>query len=188
MENVLIVIRGNSGSGKSTTAKKILEKLPNIKIVYIEQDYVRRTMLRERGSDSKGKNIKLIEEIIRFSLKEKYDVILEGILLKRIYGKMFKKLNLLTKNIYFFYFDIPYSETFKRHKTKNLSKEIPDEKHKEWFIPDDKLNVKNEFIINESMSLSETVDFIICKSKLDLPTRTRSSSSRHSSSPKSSKP
>jgi 2-phosphoglycerate kinase len=162
---ILIVIRGNSGSGKSTVAKGILAKLPDSKISYIEQDYIRRTILREQGS-KEGANIKLIEEMVKFSLKNSFHVVLEGILTMKLYGKMLKRISKLTNNSYFFYFDLPYEETFKRHKSKKLSKQISPEKHKSWYLKKDVTNFKNEKLINEKMKIDEIVNYIIKETKL----------------------
>jgi len=42
----LIVLRGNSGSGKSTTARALRERFGR-RLAWVEQDYLRRVVLKE---------------------------------------------------------------------------------------------------------------------------------------------
>ena len=64
----LIVVRGQSGSGKSTVAKEIRASF-NSPTALIEQDYLRRYLLGEKGTTS-GNNVGLIEKIIEKVCKE----------------------------------------------------------------------------------------------------------------------
>ena len=81
----LIIIRGNSGSGKSTIAKRIQQYLGE-GVMVIGQDEVRRQMLNVR--DRPGNlAINLIEEIINYGINHCDYVILEGILNKYKYGR-----------------------------------------------------------------------------------------------------
>ena len=165
MKSKLIVLRGNSGSGKSTIAKMILEELGDSKIAYIEQDHIRRIIYREKGSVD-GANIGAIENLVKYSLKNNYNVILEGILHLKLHKNMLRRISKLTKQSYFFYLDIPYEETFKRHRTKKLHKEISPAKHKSWFLEDDRTNFQNEHVIDHKMSKKQIVDFILKETKL----------------------
>ena len=55
----LVVLRGNSGSGKSTTARTLRERLGR-GTAWVEQDHLRRILLRERDVPG-GVNIGLID-------------------------------------------------------------------------------------------------------------------------------
>ena len=44
----LIVLRGNSGSGKSTVAKALLDAYGGRSVAWVAQDLIRRTILREK--------------------------------------------------------------------------------------------------------------------------------------------
>ena len=62
---ILVVLRGNSGSGKSTVARMLQQRFDRGTCLIVEQDRVRREMLRER--DIAGAlNIQLIEAIATF--------------------------------------------------------------------------------------------------------------------------
>lgn len=75
--NRLIILRGNSGSGKTTTATALRTQLANTLLV--SQDVVRRDMLAEKDKPG-NPTIELIETIARFGLQHQRTVILEGIL------------------------------------------------------------------------------------------------------------
>lgn len=49
MESVLVVLRGNSGSGKTTIAKSLQEKL-GARTMLISQDVIRREILKVRDT------------------------------------------------------------------------------------------------------------------------------------------
>lgn len=155
----LIVLRGNSGSGKSSVAKRIRE-VSTRKIAYVEQDNIRRGILKEKETDD-GANITLISQIVEFALAREYDVILEGILNYPRYGKILKALAEKYPENYFYYFDISYEETLKRHATKWNSHQFGEKEMKNWYKHRDLTNFKEEKIIPEEFSLEQTVRKII---------------------------
>lgn len=155
----LIVIRGNSGSGKSTVAKKLREASDR-KIALVEQDYLRRFILKEKETEG-ANNIELIEQTVEFALSRGYDAILEGILYFPRYGTMLTRLAGKCPNHYFFYLDVSFEETLKRHATKLDSHEFGEKEMRSWYKPNQQTNFENEIIIPESSSLDETVDSIL---------------------------
>jgi len=160
----LIVLRGNSGSGKSSTARAVREASKN-KIAVVEQDYLRRIVLKEKEADN-GDNIELIEQVTLFALSKGYHVILEGILYFPRYGKMLERLSNVCPNNYFYYFDVSLEETLRRHAYKPNAHEFGEKEMGAWFQKNDLTHFKNEKIILESMPLSEIVDLIISDSGL----------------------
>lgn len=155
----LIILRGNSGSGKSTIAKAIHSKFPDKKIALVEQDYFRRHILREKGSLN-GSHTKLIENNVKFLLDEGFDVILEGILNLKLYKKMLSNLAKCNKKTFFFYFDISLEETLQRSKNKPDYKDFGPEKVKSWYVEKDLTRFKNEFTISEKFSEKQILKFI----------------------------
>ncbi|MBF0813132.1 AAA family ATPase [Staphylococcus sp. KG4-3] len=151
----LIIIRGNSGSGKSTIAKRIQQYLGE-GVMVIGQDEVRRQMLNVR--DRPGNlAINLIEEIINYGINHCDYVILEGILNKYKYGTMlnrfFEKSNI---NVHVYYFNLSFQETVRRHYTKQQT-DFDETAMSKWFVSKDTLNIQGETYITESM----TEDYII---------------------------
>lgn len=161
----LIVIRGNSGSGKSTVAKKLQSLYPNLKVALIEQDYMRRNILREKGG-MEGIHINLIKQNVEYCLKNNFHVILEGIFHLKLYKVLMEYLNNKFPNNVFFYLDISLEETLKRGKTKKDFHEYGEERVRSWYIEKDYTNFQNEYIIKEDLNEEEIVNFIKEKANL----------------------
>jgi shikimate kinase len=156
----LVVLRGNSGSGKSSTAQELRARL-GLGIAWVEQDHLRRIVLRERDIPG-GVNIGLIDQTARYALDSRYDVILDGILDAGRYGQMLQELttdHLGTTRHY--YFDIPFEQTVRRHATRPTAKEFTPEQMREWYRERDLLPSIEQQIIKESSGLDETVERIL---------------------------
>ncbi len=156
----LVILRGNSGSGKSTVAKILREKIDG-KVAIVEQDYFRRFVLKEKGVGQTSDNIGLIKQTVEYAQSRNYLVILEGILHLDRYKKMLYELVEDNKNSLLYYFDISLKETLKRHDTKPNAHEFGEKELREWYKPQDFLGLENERIISENQTLSETVDMIL---------------------------
>jgi chloramphenicol 3-O-phosphotransferase len=90
-ETRLVVLRGNSASGKSTVAAGIRERFGR-GLALVGQDNLRRVVLRERDRPD-GANIGLIDTVARYALDSGYQVVLEGILYVAHYGRMLQQLH-----------------------------------------------------------------------------------------------
>jgi predicted kinase len=155
-ENKLVVLRGNSGSGKSIVAKMLRES-GKTKTAIVEQDYLRRFILKEKENEGID-NIALIQQTVEFALDRGYNVVLEGILYFPRYGKMLKMLTEKCPNNYFYYFDVSFEETLKRHATKPNSHEFGEKEMRHWYKPNDRTGFSSEQIIPETFSLEDTVE------------------------------
>lgn len=166
---MLIILRGNSGSGKSTTAKLLretaIERGGESKIAVVEQDYLRRIVLKEKETEGSN-NIDLIEQTVKFALNRNYCVVLEGILYSKRYGAMIKRLLNKSSENFIYYFDVSFDETLKRHKTKPDSHEFGEKEMREWYRERDLLNLKGEQIIPEGMTQNQIVEKILADTKL----------------------
>lgn len=90
LTSTLIILRGNSASGKTTIAKQ-LQKHFGQGTLLVSQDVVRRDMLRVH--DTMGNlSHDLLFEITKYGKGKCEFVILEGILNNRRYGEMLKEL------------------------------------------------------------------------------------------------
>jgi adenylate kinase family enzyme len=156
----LIIIRGNSGSGKSTIALK-LRRAMGYQTMLIPQDVVRRDIVRvadEPGNPA----IQLIEDIARYGKSIQYDVIVEGILGKEKYGPMLERLVSIFDLTYAFYFDVSFEETLKRHQYKTDKKhEFGEKEMREWWLENDILDIPNEVLIPGSLTEDETLELIV---------------------------
>lgn len=158
-DSKLIVLRGNSGSGKSTVAKALREAASS-KIAIVEQDYLRRFILKEKETEGNN-NIDLIQQTVEFCLERGYDVILEGILYFPRYGNMLKQLVEKCPNNYFYYLDVSFDETLRRHTTKPNAHEFGEKEMSEWYKPNQLTHFASEKIIPESFSKEEAVKKIL---------------------------
>ncbi len=158
----LIIIRGQSGSGKSTVAKAVREQLTG-KIALVEQDYLRRHVLGERGKGGDD-NAELIKLTTRFALENNYTVILEGIMPSQYYGTMLLGLMEEYTDSCAYYIDVSLEETLIRHQSKPNKDEFGEKEMTEWYCAKDYLNCKNEVIVPEIMTKQEIVDLILQES------------------------
>lgn len=158
-ETKLIVLRGPSGSGKSSTGKLVRAMLQQ-PTALIEQDYFRRVVLKEKDIAG-GLNIELIKRTVLFALENLYDVILEGIFDSERYEEMFKEIiRQHPRNTFFFYFDISFNETLRRHQEKPNKNDFGEADMRRWYKDRDFLKCVQEVVILEANSLDDTVDFI----------------------------
>jgi hypothetical protein len=151
----LVVLRGNSGSGKSTTARTLRERLGR-GTAWVEQDHLRRILLRERDLPG-GVNIGLIDTTVRYALDHEYDVVLEGIMDAGRYGDMLRKLTADHRGTTLhYYFDIPFDETVLRHGTRDLPN-VDAAMMRDWYRERDLLPGVEQTVIGPDSALEKTV-------------------------------
>ena len=86
----LIILRGNSGSGKTTTGKALQRKFGHGTML-ISQDVVRREMLFVKDGPN-PESSQLLSELALYGKNNCNIVILEGILNSNWYKELFKNL------------------------------------------------------------------------------------------------
>ncbi|MET8722592.1 MULTISPECIES: AAA family ATPase [Streptomyces] len=161
----LIVLRGNSASGKSSVAAGLRERFGR-GLALVGQDNLRRTVLRERDRPGAA-NIGLIELTARYALDAGYHVVVEGILYAGHYGPMLARLRADHRGpTYGYYLDVPLAETLARHATKPIADEVDEALLREWYRPLDLLPGGVETVIGPGSGLSETVARILTETGL----------------------
>ncbi|WP_326822601.1 AAA family ATPase [Streptosporangium sp. NBC_01756] len=161
----LIVLRGNSGSGKTSTARA-LQATRDRDLAVVSQDAIRRDLLRERDVPG-GANIELIDTIARHCLDRGYHVLIEGILYATRYTPMLAALRRdHTGPSSFFYLDISLAETLRRHTTRPQRSQFSGEQMREWYVERDLLPEGGETVIEEDSPLETTVQQILRESGL----------------------
>ena len=160
MQSKLIIIRGNSGSGKTTIAKNLQTHLGPGTMV-ISQDVIRRDMLKV--ADRKGNlSIDLIRQIAEFGKDKCEFVIVEGILYEGRYGDMLRGLiRFYNQNADIFYFDVPFEETVKRHNNRPKKLEFGEDSLRAWWVPRDFLEEENEIILTSEMTQEDILEKIL---------------------------
>lgn len=156
----LIILRGNSGSGKTTVAKLLQEQLGRHTML-ISQDVIRRQVLRVK-ENTKHPTMKLIQQMTQFGWGNGYEtVILEGIFGAEKNGSALKQLIAEAEEGYVYYFDIPFDETLRRHATKLNADEFGEKEMREWWKEKDVLDVPNERMIYKDKTAEEIVDTLV---------------------------
>ena len=161
----LVVIRGNSASGKSAVAAE-LRRRHGRGLAIVGQDNLRRQVLRERDVPG-GANIDLIDLTARFALDRGFHVIVEGILYADHYGQMLAALiadHAGRSRAY--YLDVPWAETLRRHASKPQAAEYGESEMRAWYRERDLLPGGLEQVIPAGSSLNETVRRIMAESGL----------------------
>ena len=155
----LIMLRGNSGSGKTTVAKELQERFGRGTMV-LSQDMIRREVLKARdGIDPPA--LPLIKQMLEYGCKNCEIVILEGILIADWYRELFEAaIELYGSAIYAYYFDIPFEETVRRHQTRSKAAEFGADEMREWWKEKDYLDLIKETIITEDKSKDDIVNEI----------------------------
>jgi predicted kinase len=152
----LIVLRGNSGSGKSSVAAEVRARYGR-GIALVGQDYLRRAVLRERDIAG-GANIGLIDTVARYTLDHGFHVILDGILDSRRYGSMLEGLGRDHRGTScWYYLDVSFEETMRRHATRPQATEFGRAEMQRWYRQLDLLPSGIEQIVAASNSLDDTV-------------------------------
>ncbi|MBS4218492.1 kinase [Bacillus sp. FJAT-49711] len=160
MESKLIIIRGNSGSGKTTTAKSLQNHLgPGTLLV--SQDVVRREMLKVHDREG-NLSIELIRQIAEYGKDKCEFVIVEGILYKHYYGEMLNSLiQFFNERIYTYYFDLSFEETVIRHNSSSKKMEFGEDSLRAWWNPKDYLGVEGEVLLTNDMSQNEVLKLML---------------------------
>lgn len=165
----LIVLRGNSASGKSSVAAGLREKFGR-NLAIVAQDNLRRIALRERDRPG-GANIGLIDLTARYALDNGFHVVVEGILYADRYGTMLQNLVRAHQGVTrCYYLHVPFEETVLRHATKPDAEYLAhvNESHlRGWYREKDLLPGGLETVIDAASTLDDTVQQILSGSGLD---------------------
>lgn len=158
----LIVLRGNSGSGKTTTARALRARLGS-QLALVEQDYVRRTVLKAPDTPD-GPHYGLIELTVRYALDAGFDVVLEGILYRQRYLPLLERLARDHRGTTVaYYFDVSWPETLRRHATRPQAAEFSAADMRGWYCHRDLLNWPRERLIPETAPLTATTERILAE-------------------------
>ena len=152
----LIILRGNSGSGKTSVAKELQKKFGK-NTMRISHDMIRMEMLFAKDEEA----LPLITNLLKYGRKNSQITILEGILDFGQYRTLFEiAVSEYGENIFAYYYDLPFEETLMRHETKPNKSDFGEEDMRRWWKEKDYIGIIPEKIITKDMSFSETVDMI----------------------------
>ena len=152
----LIVLRGNSGSGKTTVAKELQNRFGN-NTMLLSQDVIRRDMLKVKDGEN-TLALPLMKELLRYGNAHSDIVILEGILRADWYQPLFElAVALYGADIYAYYFDISFEETLKRHQTKPNCASFGAKEMRRWYREKDFSKVLDEVSVTDEKDMQSIV-------------------------------
>ncbi|PYI38403.1 kinase [Arthrobacter psychrolactophilus] len=128
---MLVVIRGNSGSGKSTIARLLQSKLGKLTAV-LQQDHFRKVIYHEREQESLA-HADLLEIAATHCLNRGHNVILEGIFNASRYGGMLERVAAHSDDARFYSFALSFEETVNRHSTRPQATEFSAKDMRGWY-------------------------------------------------------
>lgn len=155
----LIIIRGNSGSGKTTAARELQQKF-GANTMLLSQDVIRREILKVKDAAG-GPACQLLMHMLQYGRENCEIVILEGILYFSYYRELFAQaVREYGSNIYAYYYDLPFEETLLRHQTKPNRHEFGESDMRRWWLEKDYLEGIPEKILTKDMRLETVVEMI----------------------------
>ena len=157
----LIIIRGNSGSGKTSLAKE-LQKRYNGRSLAISQDIVRRELLAVKDGPNTPA-IPLLYYLLEYG-RQNYEItVLEGIFFSQWYMPLVEQAYaLFDGNVYSYYYELLLEETIARHNTKPAALEFGEADLRRWWQEKDLLQTIPEKCFKSEVSLIDAVR-IICQ-------------------------
>lgn len=158
--NQLIILRGNSGSGKTSVAKALQERFgPNT--MRISHDMIRLEILHVWGREGAARSEPLMIHLLQYGRAHSEITILEGILPFRDYRRLFETaLAEYGEHIFAYYYDLSFEETLRRHSTKPNRGDFGESDMRRWWIGKDLLPIIPETILGPEVSLEAAVESI----------------------------
>ena len=156
----LIILRGNSGSGKTTIAKELQNRFGS-NTMLISQDVIRRDILKVKDGENTPA-LPLMKELLIYGSNHSDVVILEGIMYADWYKPLFElAVKLYGTEVYAYYFDLTFEETLKRHQTKPNCHEFGEEAMRRWWREKDFSDVLHEVTITDEEDMESIVTEIV---------------------------
>ena len=155
----LVIIRGNSGSGKSSLARKLQTHYGRGTLL-IAQDTVRRDMLKEKVKPG-NLSIDLTGTLARFGYEHDLLVLVEGFYETDIYGQMLERLKkIFAPQVFAYYYALSFEDTVRRHQTRAKQEEFTPADMKRWWKDRDFLGWEEEAFFTDDDSLEAAFDKI----------------------------
>ena len=157
----LIILRGNSGSGKTMAASMLQERFgPNT--MRISHDMVRMEILHVWSKVGLERSLPLMIELMRYGRRNSEVTVMEGILPYPDYKPLFDRAleEYGREDIFAYYYDISFEETLRRHQTKPNRDEFGEEDMRRWWREKDYLGNIKEAVLGEDISLENAVEKI----------------------------
>ena len=156
----LIILRGNSGSGKTSVAKALQQKFgPNTML--LSHDMIRMNILHVWSTEGILKSEPLMINLLKYGKANSKITIMEGVLPADAYKRLFETaVEEYGQNIFAYYYDLPFEETMIRHSTKPNRNDFGEADMRRWWREKDYLPMIQEKILYKDLSFEDTVSMI----------------------------
>ncbi len=152
----LIILRGNSGSGKTNVSRELQKRFER-NTMLISHDMIRLQILNAKDSEA----LPLITELLKYGRQHSDITVLEGVLPTETNKPLFETaVKEYGAEIYAFYYDLSFEETLSRHNTKPNRADFGETEMRRWWKEKDYIGSIPERTITENMSISDTADMI----------------------------
>ena len=156
----LIILRGNSGSGKTRAAKLLQEKFGS-NTMRLSHDLVRIEILNVWGVEGLIKSEPLMINLLKYGKQNSEITIMEGILPADEFHNLFETaVEEYGQNIFAYYYDLPFEETLRRHNTKPNHNDFGEADMRRWWKEKDFLDFIPEKVLTKELSLEDAVELI----------------------------
>lgn len=156
----LILLRGNSASGKSSLARAIRAARPR-GIAILGQDELRREILHAQEKAG-NPTVAYLDLSARYALDIGLHVIVEGILYTRIYGAMLTQLLADHRGATHCYrYELSFDETARRHTSKPQAAEYGPDTMLDWWLDTDPLPGVTECPLGPEVSLIDATNRVL---------------------------
>jgi ABC-type dipeptide/oligopeptide/nickel transport system ATPase component len=156
----LIIIRGNSGSGKSLLAHAIRDARPR-GVAIVGHDVLRRETLNVRDHPG-ALSVPYIDLSARFALDHGLHVVIEGILHSEGYGDMLSRLCSDHRGVSrAYYYELGLDETLRRHRTKQLAAEVSEDKVASWYRRSDLVPQLDESVFDADIDEQAALEHVL---------------------------
>lgn len=159
----LILIRGNSGCGKSAVAAGVRAARPPRTVAVVGQDVIRRTVLGAEGSSADA--VGLLDLTARYALAAGRDVVVEGILNADHHVDMLRRLAADHRGVTRSYvYDLSFEETVRRHASKPAAANFGEDEMRAWWYGFQPVDGLGEAVLGPDCTLDETVRRVLVHS------------------------
>lgn len=156
--NRLIIIRGNSASGKSTLARRV-QKEASVPVAVIEQDYFRHDLFGSKWGDVEYHvRSALIVAMTLQLLRSGVTVILEGSLPSKWFTEVLAAIQKEWHGeVVAFCYVLDLEETVRRHHTRDKRTHFGEDTLREWYSERDPVKGLREDILDKEVTLDHAI-------------------------------
>ncbi len=159
-ENILVILRGNSGSGKSTVAEGLRGKLGD-NVLLISKDMLKEDFITPESPSYYNVLGDMIRNLADIGAKYGYIVIIDGMVGRPKHDVLLAELFAKFDRSLVYTLDIPFEETLRRHATRAKADDFGEQEMRAWYREGDRLGIESEIVVGPEKSRDEVVKMIL---------------------------